>query len=82
MILLIARKELMELLRDGRLRWTGSIVLLLAIASALLGWSRYRDLAAKHGAARQATREHWLKQPPKNPIWRRTTASTHSSRRS
>lgn len=67
MIRLIARKEMMELARDGRLRWTATIVLLLLTAAALLGWTRSRDLAAQHDAARRATRAHWLEQPQKNP---------------
>lgn len=67
MIRLIARKEMLELARDGRLRWTAAILLILLAASAVLGWTRYRDLAAQHEAARRATREHWLSQPQKNP---------------
>jgi ABC-2 type transport system permease protein len=67
MITIIARKELTDMLRDGRFRWAAAIVLgLLAVALAS-GWTHYRSVAAQHEAAQQATREQWLAQGEKNP---------------
>jgi len=63
----IARKELLELTRDGRFRWTGAIVLALLLAALLAGWRSYRDVRAQHELAQHAQREMWVNQPAKNP---------------
>ncbi|MBM4184591.1 MAG: DUF3526 domain-containing protein [Gemmatimonadetes bacterium] len=63
----IARKELAELVRDGRFRWAAAIVAGLLLVSAGAGWTRYRDVSAQHAAAAAATRAHWLGQGEKNP---------------
>jgi ABC-2 type transport system permease protein len=67
MIAIVARKEMTEMMRDGRFRWSALIVLALLLASLLLGWQHYRDVAAQHETARRTTREHWLNQGSKNP---------------
>lgn len=63
----IARKEFIEMLRDGRVRWTGGIVLVLLAVAFLTGWTRHHELTRQHSAAQEATRKHWLTQGKKNP---------------
>jgi ABC-2 type transport system permease protein len=67
MIRIIARKELTEMLRDGRFRVLAALVLLLAAASFAAGWAQYIDVERQHREARQETRAQWLNQPAKNP---------------
>ena len=66
MILRIARKELTEMARDGRLRWATGIVVSLLLAALAAGWTRYRDVQALTVAAQASARQHWLAQPPRN----------------
>lgn len=63
----IARKEFTEMLRDGRVRWTGGIVLALLALAFLTGWARHQELTRQHSVAQEATRKHWLTQGKKNP---------------
>ena len=51
MIATIARKEFIELLRDGRFRWSAAIVLALLAVAILAGASYQRDLVAQQRAA-------------------------------
>jgi ABC-2 type transport system permease protein len=67
MVRTIARKELVELLRDGRFRALALVVLVLSAASVAAGWKQYVDVQRQHGEAQQETRAQWLKQPAKNP---------------
>ena len=67
MILRIARKEMTEMLRDGRFRVSGAIVFTLLAGALLLGWQNYREVSAQHAAAQKATRDQWLHQGKKNP---------------
>jgi len=67
MTLLIARKELTEMVRDGRFRVSGAIVFTLLAGALLLGWQNYREVNAQHTAAQQASRAQWLNQGKKNP---------------
>lgn len=67
MIRRIARKEMTEMLRDGRFRWAAAIVLLLLLASLLMGAKNYRDIKRQHDLAQAETREQWIHQPAKNP---------------
>jgi ABC-2 type transport system permease protein len=67
MIRTIARKEFVEMLRDGRFRWAASIVLAL-LALALLASAYYqRELVAQQRAAQAAEQARWYAQEPKNP---------------
>jgi ABC-2 type transport system permease protein len=63
----IARKELLDTLRDGRFRVLAAVVLAISIASLAAGWKHYRDVQSQHEQARRATRAQWLAQPNKNP---------------
>jgi ABC-2 type transport system permease protein len=67
MIERIARKELVETLRDGRFRVLAAVVLAISVASLAAGWKHYRDVQTQHEEARRATRAQWLDQPAKNP---------------
>lgn len=67
MISRIARKELVDTLRDGRFRVLAAVVLAISVASLAAGWKHYRDVQTQHEQARQATRAQWLAQPKKNP---------------
>jgi ABC-2 type transport system permease protein len=66
MVATIARKEALELLRDGRLRWAAATVAILLVASLAAGWQHYRDVNRQHAAAQAATRNDWLNQGSKN----------------
>lgn len=67
MISRIARKELVDTLRDGRFRVLAAVVLAVSVASLAAGWTHYRDVEIQHEQARRATRAEWLAQPKKNP---------------
>jgi ABC-2 type transport system permease protein len=67
MITTIARKEMTEMVRDGRFRWAAAMVLALLGAALVLGWQHYRDVSSEHEIAQRTTRDHWLNQGRKNP---------------
>jgi ABC-2 type transport system permease protein len=67
MISRIARKELVETLRDGRFRALAGVVLAISVASLASGWKHYSDVQTQHEEARRATRAQWLDQGQKNP---------------
>jgi ABC-2 type transport system permease protein len=67
MLRTIARKEVVELMRDGRLRYAAAIVLTLLVVSMAVGWRHYQDVSRQHRTAQQATRAQWLAQGEKNP---------------
>ncbi len=67
MIRLIARRDFLDLRRDGRLYWAGAIVLLLLFSALLLGVSHARAVQAEHEAGDRADYEEWLAQGTKNP---------------
>jgi ABC-2 type transport system permease protein len=67
MIKRIARKELLEMVRDGRFRVLAAAVLALSLLSLAVGWKHYADVARQHAAAQAATRAQWLGQTNKNP---------------
>jgi ABC-2 type transport system permease protein len=67
MISRIARKELVDTLRDGRFRVLAVVVLAVSVISVAAGWKYYRDVQQQHAAAAAATRAQWLNQPAKNP---------------
>jgi ABC-2 type transport system permease protein len=67
MIATIARKEFVDMTRDGRFRLSAVVVALLLAAALVTGWRHWRAVSAEHAAAARVTREHWVTQPPKNP---------------
>lgn len=67
MILTIARKEFLEMTRDGRARLAALLVFALLGASILIGWKQYREIRSEVEAARRTVRNQWLHQAPKGP---------------
>ncbi|MBM4200703.1 MAG: DUF3526 domain-containing protein [Gammaproteobacteria bacterium] len=67
MIGVIARKELLELWRDGRFRVVALVLLALLVAAELLGWRNYVDLSRQAQQASHDERERWLSQGNKYP---------------
>ena len=67
MIATIARKELIELIRDGRFRWSAAIVLALLGVALIAGAYYQRNLVAQQHAAQAAEQARWYAQDPKNP---------------
>lgn len=67
MISTIARKELTEMLRDGRFRASVAIVLLLLSTALALGVVNYREVRRAQREAQARDREAWLGQGPRNP---------------
>jgi len=67
MIQHIARKEMRDLLRDGRFRWTAALVGALLVVSLGAGWLQVSQARAQHEAAEATARDHWEDQGDKNP---------------
>lgn len=67
MISVIARKELLELSRDGRFRLAAATMLLLLAVSSLLGWRNYLDIQAQAEEAAEHDYKRWRQQDPKHP---------------
>ena len=66
-IFTIARKELLELSRDGRARAASAAVLAMLLSALLMGWHEFREVQREVDAAKQMVRGQWLAQSPKNP---------------
>jgi ABC-2 type transport system permease protein len=67
MISRIGRKELIEILRDGRFRVLSIALLAVSLLSLAVGWKHHRDVVRQHEEAQAATRAQWLGQTKKNP---------------
>lgn len=67
MIGTIARKEFIEIVRDGRFRWVAAIMVLLLLTAMLAGKQRYDAHAATQLAAQGSSNAQWLDQGDKNP---------------
>ena len=63
----VVRKESRQALRNGRLILGGGLLLLLGLASCLLGWMDYRSEVETAREGNREAREHWLAQEAKNP---------------
>ncbi|HYW30104.1 MAG TPA: DUF3526 domain-containing protein [Gemmatimonas sp.] len=66
MLLRIARKEFLDLARDGRLRWAGVTIGGLLLVSLAAGVTASRAATAERDAAQSQMAAWWYKQPPKN----------------
>lgn len=67
MVVRIARKELLEMTRDGRFRIAGGVVLLLLLTALGLGWQRHGEVTAAHEGAIAKERDIWESQGEKSP---------------
>ncbi len=67
MIRVIARKELRELVRDGRFQLGGALMVLLQVAALLFGWRHTTAMQAERVAAQTVARSAWTTQGDKNP---------------
>lgn len=67
MIGVIARKEFLELRRDGRFRAAAVVLLLLLLVSETFGWQNYLKLNSQAHRASQDERQRWLDQGDKFP---------------
>lgn len=66
MILAIARRELLDVWRDGRLRWAAGVSVLLLLVALLLGAQQGARTRSEREAAARLERENWLEQGQKN----------------
>ena len=66
-IKIIARKELIEIIRDGRFRVIAAIVFALLAVSLATGWKYFTDMQKTQAEANAATRRQWENQDEKNP---------------
>lgn len=66
MIWSIARRELLDAWRDGRLRWAGGVSVLLLLVSLVLGAAHDRRQRDERATAARLERETWLEQGEKN----------------
>ncbi|MBD9355823.1 ABC transporter permease subunit [Methylomonas albis] len=67
MIRTIANKEFTECRRDGRFRLAASLMLVLMMASSLLGWRNYRDLLNQAAEAAEHDYQRFGQQDSKHP---------------
>ncbi len=66
MITRIARKEYIEMIRDGRFRWAAGIVFALLAGSLIVGWKHYADVETQRAESQAADREIWVGQGEKS----------------
>lgn len=65
--LLIARRDLTELVRGARLYWMGGLLLVLLGTSLAVGWQRQRESQAERERAQALDYADWLAQPERHP---------------
>jgi ABC-2 type transport system permease protein len=62
MVKKIARKEFIEMVRDGRYVCAAVVVSILLLAALAAGWKSHQEAQVERAAARRAAREHWVGQ--------------------
>lgn len=67
MIRLIARRDLLERWRDGRLLWAGGMILVLLLTALAIGYEHRQQARAEQRAAQTADYADWLKQGRRHP---------------
>lgn len=63
----IARRELIELWRDGRLVLAGSLMPLLLCTALAVGWQQQRSVEAERVVAQHVDHDDWLRQGERHP---------------
>jgi len=63
----LIRKELREVIRDGRFWVIAAIIAALSLVALSFGLSHSRSVAAERASAQHAANEHWRGQDDKNP---------------
>lgn len=66
-VAVVARKEFLEMVRDGRFRIAAAIVLVLLLAALLIGWQQAREIRKQQAIARANDEHQWLNQGSRNP---------------
>src|SRR3546814_6745235 len=66
-IILIAARDFREVVRDGRLLWTGGLIVVLLLTALAVGWQRQAALQAERVTAQALDYEDWLAQPARHP---------------
>ncbi len=67
MIVAIARKEFLEIVRDGRFKWTAGIMALLLLTAMAAGYQKYSAYMDMQRLSQDKTNAQWLNQGDKNP---------------
>ncbi|KRQ17135.1 ABC transporter permease subunit [Bradyrhizobium manausense] len=63
----IAAKDLRELLRDGRLLWSGALIVVLMLVALASGWNRQAQVNSERVVGQALDYEAWLRQGPRHP---------------
>lgn len=63
----IARREFIDLTRDGRFRWSGLVIAGLLLVALGAGYTAHRAARADRDGAQSQMQAWWYQQPPKNP---------------
>jgi ABC-2 type transport system permease protein len=66
-VFFIAKKEIADLLRDKRLRWSALALYVLFAVALFSGWQYFTETEPRHAAAQDASYKQWLAQGVKNP---------------
>lgn len=56
----VARREVLDVFRDGRFRWAVGLLLCLLVASVVAGMHRAREIRSLRDRAQREERERWL----------------------
>jgi ABC-2 type transport system permease protein len=67
MMWLIARRDMLERWRDGRLLWAGGMILVLLLTALAIGYEHRQQARAEQRAAQTADYVDWLKQGRRHP---------------
>lgn len=67
MIATIARKEFLEIARDGRFKWSAAIMAMLLLAALLASYQKHGAYMDMQRAAQSQSNSQWFNQGDKNP---------------
>jgi ABC-2 type transport system permease protein len=67
MVWTVARREVIDIAREGRLRWAAGLIAVLLLVSLAAGWTERRGIQLDHESADRLARAQWLNQPAKDP---------------